>query len=100
MGIKRMAVAMSGGVDSTVTAQLLLDQGIEVHGLFMNLGQPDFGPQLGKVEKICQQLGVLYSVVDVQELFQQSVIDYFCKSYFQGRTPNPCVVCNPTVKCG
>ncbi|MDA3971153.1 MAG: tRNA 2-thiouridine(34) synthase MnmA [Desulfobulbaceae bacterium] len=97
---KRMAVAMSGGVDSTVTAQLLLDKGVEVHGLFMNLGQPDLPEQLEQITQICQQLGVMFTVVDVQELFQRVVIDYFCRSYFQGRTPNPCVVCNPSVKCG
>lgn len=97
---KRIAVAMSGGVDSTVTARLLLDQGVEVHGLFMNLGQPDFTAQLVKLREICRELGVLFSVVDVRDAFQKSVIDYFCEAYVAGRTPNPCVVCNPKVKCG
>lgn len=97
---KRIAVAMSGGVDSTVTARLLLDQGYEVQGLFMNLGQPDFTEQLAKLREICRQLGVLFTVIDVQEQFQRDVIDYFCTSYFAGRTPNPCVMCNPKVKCG
>ena len=96
---KRIAVAMSGGVDSTVTTRLLLDQGVEVHGLFMNLGQPDFEEQLTKLRTICQQLGVLFTVVDVRDVFQRQVIDYFCDSYLAGRTPNPCVVCNPEVKC-
>ncbi len=100
MAEKRIAVAISGGVDSTVTAKILLNDGFEVHGLFMNLGQPDFNGQLAKVEKICQQLGILFTVVDVQDLFQELVIDYFCDSYFAGRTPNPCVICNPGVKCG
>jgi tRNA-specific 2-thiouridylase len=91
---------MSGGVDSTVTTRLLLDQGVDVHGLFMNLGQPDFEDQLARLRSICQQLGVLFTVVDVRDVFQRQVIDYFCDSYFAGRTPNPCVVCNPKVKCG
>ncbi len=91
---------MSGGVDSTVTAKLLLNDGADVHGLFMNLGQPDFTKQLAKLRIICQKLGVPLTVVDVRDVFQKAVIDYFCDSYFAGRTPNPCVMCNPFVKCG
>lgn len=97
---KRIAVAMSGGVDSTVTAKLLLNDGFDVHGLFMNLGQPDFAGQLAKLRIICQKLGVQLTVVDVRDVFQKAVIDYFCDAYFSGRTPNPCVMCNPLVKCG
>ena len=91
---------MSGGVDSTVATRLLLNNGFAVHGLFMNLGQPDFSDQLEKLHVICRKLGVMFTVVDVQELFQETVIDYFCTSYFARRTPNPCVICNPVVKCG
>jgi tRNA-specific 2-thiouridylase len=100
MGKKRIAVAVSGGVDSTVATKLLLNNGFDVHGLFLDMGQPDFDEQLENVKRICRKLGVLFSVVDVRELFQKTVIDYFCASYMAGRTPNPCVVCNPQVKCG
>lgn len=93
-------MAVSGGVDSTVTAKILLNNGCEVHGFFMNLGQPGFDEQLAELRDICQQLGILFTVVDVREQFQTTVIDYFCEAYFSGRTPNPCVVCNPNVKCG
>ncbi|MEN8258913.1 MAG: tRNA 2-thiouridine(34) synthase MnmA [Thermodesulfobacteriota bacterium] len=96
----RIAVAMSGGVDSTVTARLLAREGHEVCGLFMALAQPDLDQQVARVEEVADRLGVELKVVDLSQEFQRHVLDYFARSYFQGRTPNPCVVCNPMVKCG
>ncbi len=96
----RIAVAMSGGVDSTVTARLLAREGHEVCGLFMALAQPDLEAQVAKVEEVAGRLGVELQVVDLSQAFQRHVLDYFVASYFQGHTPNPCVVCNPMVKCG
>lgn len=96
----RIAVAMSGGVDSTVTARLLAQAGHEVCGLFMALSQPDLEHQVARVEEVAGRLGVELRVVDLRQAFQRHVLDYFVSSYFQGRTPNPCVVCNPLVKCG
>lgn len=96
----RIAVAMSGGVDSTVTARLLAQQGHEVCGLFMALSQPDLDVQVARVEEVADRLGVELTIVDLSQHFRRHVLDYFVRSYYQGRTPNPCVVCNPLVKCG
>jgi tRNA-specific 2-thiouridylase len=96
----RIAVAMSGGVDSTVTARLLARQGHEVRGLFMALAQPDLAVQVARVREVADRLGVALTVVDLSQVFGRQVLDYFVRSYYQGRTPNPCVVCNPKVKCG
>ncbi len=96
----KIAVAMSGGVDSTVTARLLAQKGHEVCGLFMALAQPDLGEQVAKVQEVADRLQVQLKMVELSQEFQRHVLDYFAHSYFQGRTPNPCVVCNPMVKCG
>lgn len=96
----RIAVAMSGGVDSTVTARLLAQAGHEVCGLFMALSQPDLAQQVARVEEMAARLDVELKIVDLSQVFERHVLDYFVRSYFQGRTPNPCVVCNPNVKFG
>jgi tRNA-specific 2-thiouridylase len=97
---RRIAVAMSGGVDSTVTAALLQAEGAEVHGVFMRLGQPGQEAQAAKVLALAARLGITLEVVDLQKQFKSRVIDYFRESYYRGETPNPCVICNRTVKLG
>ncbi|MBC8316755.1 MAG: tRNA 2-thiouridine(34) synthase MnmA [Desulfobulbaceae bacterium] len=97
---KKIAVAMSGGVDSTVTAALLQKQGYTVCGLYMNLGLPGLEKQVAKVKEIAVRLGIDFEVVDLSQAFAGEVLHYFRKSYFSGRTPNPCVVCNPRIKFG
>ncbi|MBU0485449.1 MAG: tRNA 2-thiouridine(34) synthase MnmA [Proteobacteria bacterium] len=97
---KKIAVAMSGGVDSSVTAALLQKQGHEVRGVFMDLGQPKIESQIARVRKVADFLGIPLQVVELREEFSRQVIDYFEKSYFMGLTPNPCVVCNRLIKCG
>lgn len=97
---KKIVVAMSGGVDSSVTAALLQRQGVQVQGVFMALAQPDLDEQVRRVRAVADFLQIPLSVVDLAEPFQREVIDYFCASYFSGKTPNPCVVCNRTIKCG
>jgi len=93
-------VAMSGGVDSTVTAALLQSTGAEVRGVFMLLGQPDQAAQVDKVRGLAERLRISLEVVDLHEEFAARVISHFRASYFLGETPNPCVVCNRTIKLG
>ena len=96
----KVAVAMSGGVDSSVTVALLQRQGFEVQGIFMALAQPDLADQLQRVTAVADFLGVGLTVIDLAAEFKRQVLDYFCMSYFAGRTPNPCVVCNREIKFG
>lgn len=97
---RKVAVAMSGGVDSTVTAALLKQAGAEVRGVFMLLGQPDQESQVEKVRRVAARLGVALELIDLRQEFQARVIAYFRAGYFRGETPNPCVVCNREVKLG
>jgi len=97
---KKIVVAMSGGVDSSVTAALLQQQGARVQGVFMALAQPDLEEQLQRVRAVADFLRIPLTVVDLAEPFRREVVDYFRASYFAGKTPNPCVVCNRTIKFG
>lgn len=98
--VLRVAVAMSGGVDSSVAAALLKKDGHEVQGFFMALAQPDLEEQLARVQKVAARLGIGVELVDLAEEFDKEVLEYFSQSYFQGKTPNPCVVCNSKIKFG
>ncbi|MEN8142300.1 MAG: tRNA 2-thiouridine(34) synthase MnmA [Thermodesulfobacteriota bacterium] len=100
MTSKKVAVAMSGGVDSSVTAALLKKQGFAVEGVFMALAQPDIDRQIARVKAMAERLGVELTVIDLQEPFSEKILGYFRDSYFEGLTPNPCVVCNREVKFG
>lgn len=98
--IQSVGVAMSGGVDSSVTARLLKDMGFTVHGFFMALAQPDLDRQIERVKKVTGHLDIPLTVIDLTAEFQQQVLNYFTRSYFQGKTPNPCIICNPRIKFG
>ncbi|MCI5123667.1 MAG: tRNA 2-thiouridine(34) synthase MnmA, partial [Candidatus Electrothrix sp. AR5] len=91
---------MSGGVDSTVTAAILLEQSFSVHGFFMKLPLPGLDEQICKVQKAADRLGIPLHLVEMEEEFRKRIIAYFTDSYCQGRTPNPCVVCNREIKFG
>lgn len=91
---------MSGGVDSSVSACLLRQQGYGVEGVFMALAQPDLDRQLERVKAVAAKIGVPLRVLDLAEAFRRCVLDYFADSYFAGKTPNPCMVCNPNIKFG
>lgn len=95
-----VGVAMSGGVDSSVTAKLLKDKGHDVHGFFMALAQPDLELQVDRVSRIADHLEISLTVVDLAAEFESAVLSYFTRSYLHGKTPNPCIICNPRIKFG
>ena len=98
---RKVAVALIGGLDSSVAALLLKEADHEVIGLHMRLwDSSDFHDQAHRAEDICRILGIPYHEVDLREGFQSCVVDYFCRQYQQGRTPNPCVACNQRMKFG
>jgi len=110
----KIAVGLSGGVDSSVAAALLKSQGHEVVGVTMKLwrtgryrgGDKDacFGPgeaeDIARAEKLCRQLDIPYHVFDCADEYERVVLDYFRKEYLAGKTPNPCVRCNAFMKFG
>ena len=90
----KVVLGLSGGVDSAAAALLLKQKGFEVHGLWLDLG---FGsPE--KAREAARQLGVGFSVFDAAEAHERLVRAPFAAAYRAGRTPNPCALCNPTVK--
>lgn len=96
---KRVAVAMSGGVDSSVAAALLKEAGYEVSGIHMRLGA-DIVSDNTALEQTCRLLDIPLYKLDLEKEFKELVIDYFCQEYSRGRTPNPCVACNQYLKFG
>ena len=104
----KTAVAISGGVDSMMTACLLKEQGHQVFGIHFITGfetdscftryreAPDQHPVLA----IGEQLDIPVEIVDIRKEFQENIVDYFTRTYQRGQTPNPCMRCNPTVKFG
>lgn len=96
---KRIGIAMSGGVDSTAAALMLRDSNT-IQGFFMRLAQPDFDDQLERVSHLADKLSISLQVIDLREQFNKKVLDYFSSTYAQGRTPNPCMICNHEIKFG
>lgn len=98
---KRVLVALSGGIDSAVTAAILIEQGFEVVGVYMQLlpGAKHSNSD-GDAALVAQELGIAFHKLDCQEQFAQQVIENFCTEYQCGRTPNPCVLCNRHLKFG
>jgi tRNA-specific 2-thiouridylase len=101
---------MSGGVDSSTAAALLVRQGYEVSGVTMRLWTPenpdalvDFrrccSPQeIEDARTVCQALGIPHRVLNFEPEFASAVVDYFCQEYLRGHTPNPCLACNQHIK--
>jgi len=94
-----IGIAMSGGVDSTACA-LMLKEKYQVKGFFMRLAQPDFDVQKERVEAVAKALDIELEIVDLRAEFEETVLNYFSGSYFNGLTPNPCVICNKEIKFG
>jgi tRNA-specific 2-thiouridylase len=107
---ERVVLGMSGGVDSSAAAALLLEQGYDVVGITLKLWPQDCvsraedkccGPQaVADARSVAHKLGIPFYLVDEAEDFQREVIQYFADEYRAGRTPNPCVMCNEKLKFG
>ena len=100
--MKKVLVGLSGGVDSTVSAVLLQSQGYSVEGVYMIMHDIEElnSANIAKAQKVADYLGIKLHILDIQKSFKNEVYDYFVKSYQDGLTPNPCVVCNRTIKFG
>ena len=107
---RRVVVAMSGGVDSSVAAGLLLEQGYDVVGITMRLWTEE-DAEAGRHHRRCcsvedtddaraaaDKLGVRHYVLNLEREFKEEVVDFFVEEYARGRTPNPCLACNDRVK--
>lgn len=96
---KKAVVAMSGGVDSNAASLMLKKQGFKVIGLTAVMF--DSGEKIAEnASKTCEKLGVKHEVLDLRDIFKNTVINYFEETYKKGLTPNPCVFCNKAIKWG
>jgi len=98
----KILVAMSGGVDSTVTAYKLQKEGHEIEGVYMKLHADTLAHEenIRKVKKVADFLGIKYHILDLQAKFNDFVYNPFISTYKNGLTPNPCVLCNRNIKLG
>ena len=97
---KKVAVAMSGGVDSSVAAALLKQQGYDVFGVTMQVWKNTQDVAISDAQIIARRLGIPHQVLDLREVFKKQIVNYFTNEYLLGRTPNPCVECNRRIKFG
>ncbi len=93
--IKKIAVGLSGGVDSATSAYLLQKAGYEVFGITMKIFNDI---EVESAKKVAKILGIKHYVVDYSEYFEKEIIDKFIQRYLQGETPNPCIMCNIKLK--
>ena len=98
--VKKVVVGMSGGVDSSVCVHLLKEQGFEVIGVTLELWrhEPDVCEDALEAKKNADEMGIEHRIIHGKPEFEREVISYFTEEYLHGRTPNPCVRCNPTIK--
>ncbi len=111
--MKKVMIGMSGGVDSSAAALILKNQGYDVVGVTLEMFHDDDIvcseihkknngnlSGAGDAEKVAEKLGFQHMTVDMKDCFRKNVMEYFCESYFSGKTPNPCIECNRHVKFG
>lgn len=105
----KVAVGLSGGVDSSVSCLRLVEAGYEVVAVTMRLipdgaifgkSREEFQKAVEDAARVAKFLGIKHVVLDMKEIFEKTVIDYFVREYQNGRTPNPCIFCNRTIKFG
>jgi tRNA-uridine 2-sulfurtransferase len=107
---KKVLVAISGGVDSAVAAKLLVDEGYDVSGIFLNFWKEPGNEEVENkccsleaqldAKKVCLDLSIPFYTFNFSSKFKKEVVDNFLSEYEAGRTPNPCVVCNKKIKIG
>ena len=103
----KVVVAMSGGVDSSVAAALLQEQGYEVVGMMLRLwsepGKEDSNrcctpDSMAQARRVAAKLEIPFYVIDAKEIFRETVVEYFLEGYARGQTPNPCLICNRKIR--
>ena len=103
----KVVVAMSGGVDSSVAAALLKEQGYDVIGMMLRLwsepGKEDSNrcctpDSMAMARRVAAKLDIPFYVIDAKDIFRQTVVTYFLEGYAKGETPNPCLVCNRNIR--
>lgn len=100
---QKVAVGLSGGVDSSVAAAILIEQGYEVHGIYLECyNEPGCRTDQDKADalKVALKLGITFEVLDFRREYKEKVVEYFYAEYEAGRTPNPDVMCNREIKFG
>jgi len=108
---KKGSIAMSGGVDSSMVAKILKEEGLDIIGMTMRIVPPEqlekhklitasTSVDIESAYQVCRKLDIPYFIIDLSSAFEEKIIDHFCNSYLHGLTPNPCVECNKQIKFG
>ena len=97
--MNKIAVAISGGVDSIVSAHILKKKGYVVEGIHFLTGYEN-KDRIEKIKRVANDLKINLSIIDVKKEFEEKVVKYFIKEYISGKTPNPCIFCNAEIKFG